>query len=84
MDKGLLRDGPLEKWWGGDPFPTCTIIFFFTNPLGLEFYFLNLILEIIFQDIKIVSGHKKGVKKIFRTNISLVKVQNTFSMTNSS
>jgi hypothetical protein len=26
------------------------------------------------QDLKKFSGHKKGVKKIFRTNISLVKV----------
>jgi hypothetical protein len=31
--------------------------------------------KIFFQDLKIFSEHKKkGVKKFFRTNISLVKV----------
>ena len=61
----------------------CVDNFFFTNPL------LELAsgggggVEKIFQD-KNFFRTKKRVKKIFRANISLVKVQNTFSLTNSS
>jgi hypothetical protein len=48
-----------------------SLIFIFTNPL-LEFYFFSKNcwraggwVEKFFQDIKMFSGHKKRVKKIF-------------------
>ena len=36
----LLRDGPLEKWWGDGGFSACTIIFF--RPLLVQEIFLQV------------------------------------------
>ena len=58
------------------PFLTCTIIFSKIFARDYKLFFTITPsggggVENIFQDIKIFSGLKKRVKKIFRTNISL-------------
>ena len=83
----VLRDGPLEKWWRGGGGGSISNLYdhFFKIFCLCRFFFywslarILLFFQDIFQDIKIFSGRKKRVKKIFRTNITLIKVQNTFS-----